>query len=449
MKSLALLCVLLSFSLVFADNLKFSWSRSCPGDANGILETADSAFIIGGSKLLKLSAQGDIIWEKDFACQVMNLTADGGIVLLKGNEIVKMSVRGEIELSKFSGGFPCMKPTFDGGYIAVGTIYNEYPVNYYSNREIFIAKYSATLEQEWSKIYSYGDLHDTGRWVIQTADSNYVIAALYDKSEDNPNSYGRGLVMKIDQTGNMLWKQETSTNVFSLFETSNHSILAATQFLMHNGPSGAFLVLCDQNGKFIWCSDGDPHGIRTYPRKTWYGDILYAGIETRQGTFLGVGQRSNKVWILELKADGWEKNDFIWGSGWFNSIIQTRSGDYLLTGVNEGQACIARFQIVPDEMGIAQPTKPPVIPEHYVLYQNYPNPFNTMTTIRFALPRSSQVALTLYNVLGKQIAILLAEARPAGIHQFQFDARDLTSGVYWYILRADKFSDLKKIVLLK
>jgi hypothetical protein len=55
----------------------------------------------------------------------------------------------------------------------------------------------------------------------------------------------------------------------------------------------------------------------------------------------------------------------------------------------------------------------------------------------------------LYNVLGKQIAILLAEARPAGIHQFQFDARDLTSGVYWYILRADKFSDLKKIVLLK
>ncbi len=449
MKLLVFLYILLIIFPVFGDELKFSWSLTFPGHASGIFETTDSTFIVGGSKLLKFSAQGDIIWEKDFPCQIMNLTSDGGIILLKGNEIVKMSAGGETEWSKFSGGFPCIKPTFDGGYIAVGTAYNEFPVTYYSNREIIVARYSANFDLEWSKIYSFGDLHDDGRWVIQTADSNYVIAARVSKSDDNPNSYGRGLVMKIDQTGDVLWKQEGSTNVFALFETSNHSILAATQFLIAQGPSGAFLFLYDQNGKFIWCSDGDPHGIRSYPRKTWHGDILYAGIETRQGTYLGVGQRLNQVWILELKADGWEKNDFIWGSGWFNSIIQTKAGDYVLTGVNEGQAYIARFQIVPDELGITQPTKPSAIPEHYVLYQNYPNPFNAVSIIRFTLPGTSWVDLTLYNVLGTQIAILLSEERTIGEHEFQLDASNLSSGVYWYRLKADGFIDIKKIVVLK
>ncbi len=379
----------------------------------------------------------------------MNRTSDGGIILLKGNEIVKISAGGEIEWSKFSSGFPCIKPTFAGGYIAVGTAYNEYPVTYYSNREIFVARYSANFDLEWSKIYSFGDLHDDGRWVIQTADSNYVIAARVSKSDDNPNSYGRGLVMKIDQTGNVLWKQEGSTNVFALFETSDHSILAATQFLIAQGPSGAFLYLYDQHGKFICCSDGDPHGIRRYPRKTWPGDILYAGIETRQETYLGVGQRLNQVWILELKADGWEKNDFIQGSGWFSSIIQTKAGDYVLTGVNQQQASIARFQIVPTSNDIDVPANPPTVPEHFALYQNYPNPFNAVSIIRFALPRTSQVELTLYDISGKQVAVLLSAERPRGEYEFQLDARNLPSGVYWYRLRTEGFADIRKIVVLK
>jgi hypothetical protein len=80
----------------------------------------------------------------------MNLTSGGGIILLKENEIVEISARGEIEWSKFSSGFPCIKPTFDGGNIAVGTANNEFPVTYYSNREIFVARYSANFDLKWS-----------------------------------------------------------------------------------------------------------------------------------------------------------------------------------------------------------------------------------------------------------------------------------------------------------
>lgn len=348
MKTLVLLCVLLRFSIVFADDLKFSWTRSYPGSAVGILETTDSTFYIGGTKLLKLSAKGDIIWEKNFTCTLMDLTADGGIILLKGNEIVKMSAGGEIEWSKNSGGFPCIKPTADGGYIAIGTTYNEYPVTFYSNCEILVARYSASFDLEWSKVYSFGEYDDFGLVVIPSSDSNYVIGArINDNSKDNPHSYGRGIVMKIDRTGNMLWKVEwIGSTVCSLYETTDHSILCASELKADNGPAGGYLHLIRKDGRYLWRSDGDPREWQSgRPHKTWYGDALYDGNETRQGTFLGVGKRANKVWILELKADGWERNDFLWGSGHFSSIIQTQAGDYLLTGVYEGQAYIARFQI--------------------------------------------------------------------------------------------------------
>ena len=77
---------------------------------------------------------------------------------------------------------------------------------------------------------------------------------------------------------------------------------------------------------------------------------------------------------------------------------------------------------------------PRTIPADFVLFQNYPNPFNPSTTISFQLPAQSKIALKIFDVLGKEVGLLLDGTHSAGIHQVQFDAHGMSSGVYFYEL---------------
>lgn len=90
-----------------------------------------------------------------------------------------------------------------------------------------------------------------------------------------------------------------------------------------------------------------------------------------------------------------------------------------------------------------------VIPSAYALYQNYPNPFNPATKITFDLPQSGLVNLTVYDVLGRKVAVLLNDFTQAGTHSVRFNASNLSSGVYIYKITAGKFSDTKKLLLMK
>jgi len=89
------------------------------------------------------------------------------------------------------------------------------------------------------------------------------------------------------------------------------------------------------------------------------------------------------------------------------------------------------------------------IPTEYALRQNYPNPFNPTSTIRYSLPQRGHVQLKVYDILGKQVATLVNEDKPVGHHRVEFDASDLTSGVYYYRLRCNGFVETKKLVLLR
>lgn len=88
-------------------------------------------------------------------------------------------------------------------------------------------------------------------------------------------------------------------------------------------------------------------------------------------------------------------------------------------------------------------------PAVYELAQNYPNPFNPSTTIQFSLPKSSNVLLKVYNLLGQEVATLLDGFREAGVHFINFDAVNLNSGLYIYKIEADGFSTARKMTLIK
>jgi hypothetical protein len=89
------------------------------------------------------------------------------------------------------------------------------------------------------------------------------------------------------------------------------------------------------------------------------------------------------------------------------------------------------------------------IPTEYVIHQNYPNPFNPATHIRFGLPRATRVKLTIYNIIGQQVAVLVDGERDAGYHVVNFDGAGKASGIYLYHLQAGNFQTVKKMLLLK
>jgi len=95
------------------------------------------------------------------------------------------------------------------------------------------------------------------------------------------------------------------------------------------------------------------------------------------------------------------------------------------------------------------------VPEKFALFQNYPNPFNPLTKIKFAVPlnkggeRGLSIQLIIYDLLGREIATLVNELLSPGTYEVEWDATGYTSGVYFYKLKAENYSETKKLVLLK
>jgi len=87
--------------------------------------------------------------------------------------------------------------------------------------------------------------------------------------------------------------------------------------------------------------------------------------------------------------------------------------------------------------------------EAYELSQNYPNPFNPTTTIEYKIPESGLVTIKVYDILGREVQTLVDQQLPAGFYETQFDGSNLASGIYFYRIKAGKFVQTKKLMLLK
>jgi hypothetical protein len=90
-----------------------------------------------------------------------------------------------------------------------------------------------------------------------------------------------------------------------------------------------------------------------------------------------------------------------------------------------------------------------IVPEKASLHQNYPNPFNPTTIINYELRITNYVDLSIYNLLGQKVTVLVSERQSAGRYQVEWDATQFAGGIYFYRLKAGSFSDIKKMVLIK
>ncbi|MDZ7372097.1 MAG: T9SS type A sorting domain-containing protein, partial [candidate division KSB1 bacterium] len=117
--------------------------------------------------------------------------------------------------------------------------------------------------------------------------------------------------------------------------------------------------------------------------------------------------------------------------------------------VNNSKVFRANYRLIADVL-----KEKNLLPEAFSLRQNYPNPFNPVTEIHFELPHSEHVRLEIFDLRGRQVKVLVDEELPPGRHRVIWDASDgnglkVSSGIYFYRLKAGTFVDTKRLVLLK
>ncbi len=110
------------------------------------------------------------------------------------------------------------------------------------------------------------------------------------------------------------------------------------------------------------------------------------------------------------------------------------------------QSSPVTFGVTTFPIGIQQISS---IIKEFSLSQNYPNPFNPNTKINFSIPKSDFVSLRVYDMLGREVSVLVNGHLTAGEYQADFNAKGLSSGMYYYSLRAGEYVDVKKMVLVK
>ncbi|MBN1633915.1 MAG: T9SS type A sorting domain-containing protein [Ignavibacteria bacterium] len=133
-------------------------------------------------------------------------------------------------------------------------------------------------------------------------------------------------------------------------------------------------------------------------------------------------------------------------------LVDTIPGSFV-QGAGNGKSLAQQFYMkvqIPKNEIISVKNVSTEIPNAYSLLQNYPNPFNPSTTIRFELPKATNVTLKIYNINGQEVASLINNTLiNAGTSEYTFDASNLSTGIYFYSIQAGNFKDTKKMVLIK
>ena len=123
------------------------------------------------------------------------------------------------------------------------------------------------------------------------------------------------------------------------------------------------------------------------------------------------------------------------------------NGKYYIVAGTYGRAILYREISGDDPIGISGNNT--TVPDKFELKQNYPNPFNPTTKIEFSMPVEGNAALYVYDITGRMVSKLVDGNLKAGIHNFTFDGRNISSGIYFYKLVTEKLIETKKMILVK
>lgn len=189
-------------------------------------------------------------------------------------------------------------------------------------------------------------------------------------------------------------------------------------------------------------------GLYSYDNGDTWVNLNVSGLGSRVNSidyysddFIVAGTDTNGVFVSFDFGNNWANANSGLSDKDIERVLITSNG-YLLCGTeNEG---IFMANINPTTVDDINSTS-----LNYSLQQNYPNPFNPLTNIGYSIPQSSKATIKIFDVLGNEIETLVNEEKPAGKFEVKFDGRGLSSGIYFYQLKAGSFIQTKKMILLK
>ncbi len=208
--------------------------------------------------------------------------------------------------------------------------------------------------------------------------------------------------------------------------------------------------------------------IQLYPDSVYRDNISYATITVSSGSLnlrmIRTSQNLPAGWqsaMCDIHACYPPNVDTIPPTSYSSGVIDTVSVHFYDTlhttgygtitvrvenAANTSQYIVQTFGATSFPIGIKQLS---TVVKEFSLSQNYPNPFNPSTKIDFTLPKTEVVFLRVYDILGREVKTLVNESLNAGEYQVDFDAKNLSSGMYYYSLRAGDNVSVKKMVLVK
>jgi len=153
-----------------------------------------------------------------------------------------------------------------------------------------------------------------------------------------------------------------------------------------------------------------------------------------------VGLKNKKINLIRIQIYSFARNNSKTGVAFqANNLVFKKNG--------EAPILVDPFQYIWPTTAV-EPIQD-LIPSGFVLEQNYPNPFNPNTKIRYELPETSPVRLTVYNLLGEKVANLVDEEQSLGVYEVDFNGSNLSSGTYIYVLQTNNYRLQRKMTVLK
>ncbi|HAY32838.1 MAG TPA: SBBP repeat-containing protein [Ignavibacteria bacterium] len=418
------------------------WIRRYNGNSNSaeipvkvITDISGNAVITGSSHeagelfnvvTIKYNSDGDILWIKHF---------DGAE---SGNDMAN-----DMDIDE------------SGNIYVSGSTFTSASINDY-----LIIKYSGAGDELWFRSYN-GTANGNDNMTSLTLDisGNAVITG---------SSVGAGtgldiVTIKYNRSGDVLWERRFTTPTLNIEEGKdisgdNLGNIFVTGTTTGFSTSYDFMTLMySPAGDLIWSKKYNGPGTNNFdePRSItadYNGNVYVAGLSQGTGTMddiviIKYNISGNELWVNRYNSTA-NRNDVA------NNISLDNSGNLIVSGLITGLTSgtdfsVLKFSLFTNVISVSNEN-----PSAYSLSQNYPNPFNPSTKIKFDLinddkPGANEVRLTVFDILGKQTAVLVNEMLSAGSYEVQFDASDLSGGIYFYRLETSEFTETKSMLLLK
>ena len=463
------------------------WTRTVGGagddQALSIIQTTDGGYAVAGWStsfgtgyadyyIVKIDASGTLQWNRiinrannDYGITV-NQTTDGGFALAGVSAtggvfsgdifIVKLNASGIYQWSKTYGGSGdevaySIIQTTDGGFGVAG-----YSDSYGPHNEFYFIKLDSSGILQWSRLLGETSSGSDATSVIQTTDGGFALAGGFQPTgTGNYDMY----IIKLSSSGSLQWTRTLGgtgdDKAQSIMQTTDAGfVVAGYTNSFGAGNYDMYIVKLNNSGTLQWSrtlgGSGDDQAQSI--TKTNDGGFIVAGYTES----FGAGVKD--FYIVKFDANGNTCGNTITPSTISGTIGTLVTPTTIVTTQNPTVTsptptsnsggtlttiCFVGIQPISNE-----------IPTSYMLSQNYPNPFNPTTKIQFAIPplkgvRGMNTKLMIYDILGREVATLVNQQLKPGSYEVEWDGSNYPSGVYFYKLSTESFTNTKRMVLIK